>query len=161
MIYKSFRGIPSTPDGKVAAIWTQRVDPMTVDDSVAVTAHMFQAEVPKTSDARVTVVGSHVFASEIVNPSGALDWRRGNWSTLEHSPIHVPSSVVSALRAYLDHFGLVFGCFDFALESGETGNDPYRWIFLECNPNGQWGWLPDAGAIAGAFAETLLEEWSA
>ncbi|MFI6741153.1 hypothetical protein ACIBI9_50235 [Nonomuraea sp. NPDC050451] len=77
------------------------------------------------------------------------------------SPIRVPSSVVFALRAYLDHFGLVFGCFDFALEADETANDPYRWIFLECNPNGQWGWPPDAGAIAGAFAETLLEGWFA
>ncbi|MEU8247634.1 ATP-grasp ribosomal peptide maturase [Nonomuraea sp. NPDC048916] len=159
MIYKSFRGMPSAPGGEVAAIWTQRVDPMAVDESVAVTAHMFQAEVLKDSDARVTVVGSRVFASEITNPGGVLDWRHGDWAALEHSPIRVPSSVVIALHGYLDHFGLVFGCFDFALEKAKTGTGPYRWIFLECNPNGQWGWLPDAGAIAEAFAETLLEGW--
>ncbi|MEV4010999.1 hypothetical protein AB0J35_10905 [Nonomuraea angiospora] len=30
------------------------------------------------------------------------------------------------------------------------------WTFIECNPNGQWGWLPDSDAIAAAFADTLL-----
>jgi ATP-grasp ribosomal peptide maturase len=158
MIYKSFRGMPSAPGGEVAAIWTQEVDPAEVDESVAITAHLFQAKVPKSSDARVTVVGSRVFASEITDPDGALDWRRGDWSALEHTPIRVPSSIEPALHAYLDHFGLAFGCFDFALEKTKSGNSPYRWTFLECNPNGQWGWLPDAGAIARAFAEILLEE---
>jgi ATP-grasp ribosomal peptide maturase len=161
MIYKSFRGMPPDTNGEVAAIWTQRVDSAEVDESIVVTAHMLQAEVRKRSDARVTMVGSHVFASEITTPNGALDWRSGDWAALEHTPICVPSSVVAALRAYLDSFGLVFGCFDFALEGAGTGDDPYRWIFIECNPNGQWGWLPDSDAIADAFAETLLEGWFA
>ncbi|MFD4994827.1 hypothetical protein [Streptomyces buecherae] len=29
---------------------------------------------------------------------------------------------------------------------------------IECNPNGQWGWLPDAPAIAEAFADILSTE---
>jgi hypothetical protein len=49
---------------------------------------------------------------------------------------------------------------DFGLEAQEGSDELYRWTFLECNPNGQWGWLPDAEAIADAFAETLLEGWS-
>lgn len=28
-------------------------------------------------------------------------------------------------------------------------------MFIECNPNGQWGWLPDAAAITEAFADLL------
>jgi hypothetical protein len=151
IIYKSFRGMPSAPGGEVAAIWTQEVIPDEVDESVAITAHLFQTKVPKNSDARVTVVGPHVFASEIVSPDEGLDWRRGDWDALVHTPIRVPSSVVSALHAYLDHFGLAFGCFDFALEKAESGNELHRWTFLECNPNGQWGWLPDANAIAGSL----------
>ncbi|MEV0315704.1 hypothetical protein [Nonomuraea fuscirosea] len=31
---------------------------------------------------------------------------------------------------------------------------------VECNPNGRWAWLPDADAIASAFADTLLEGWT-
>jgi hypothetical protein len=26
---------------------------------------------------------------------------------------------------------------------------------IECNPNGQWGWLPDADDITAAFADIL------
>ncbi len=47
----------------------------------------------------------------------------------------------------------MFGCFDFALASEH--DVPDGWTFIECNPNGQWGFLPDAEAIADAFAETL------
>ncbi|MEV7005540.1 ATP-grasp ribosomal peptide maturase [Streptosporangium sp. NPDC051022] len=159
MIYKSFRGVPSGPNNEAKAIWTQRVEPADLDESITVTAHLFQAEVPKHSDARVTVVGPRLFASQIISPDGALDWRRGDWDTLVHASIPVPSQVAEALRVYLDSFGLVFGCFDFALEETDDANEPYRWTFVECNPNGQWGWLPDSDAIADAFADTLLEGW--
>lgn len=123
VICKTFRGLPAGEDGHAAAIWAQRVDPDTFDDSLAVTAHLFQAEVRKTGDVRVTVVGGRVFAQHIAAPDRTLDWRRGDWGQLIHSPIVVP---------------------------------PARdWVFIECNPNGQWGWLPGAGQIAIAFADLL------
>jgi hypothetical protein len=128
-----------------------------VDEPVVVTAHLFQAEIPKTSDARVTVVGDRVFAQEITNPDGVLDWRATDWATLHHTPIEVPRTVQAAARVYLNRLGLVFGCFDFALQKTARG---HRWTFIECNPNGQWGWLPDSDAIAAAFADTLLEGWA-
>ncbi|MFD0883852.1 ATP-grasp ribosomal peptide maturase [Streptosporangium algeriense] len=159
MIYKAFRGLPLGTDDQARAIWTQRVDPVELDESIAVTAHLFQAEVPKHSDARVTVVGTRVFASQIISPENALDWRSGDHDSLTYVPIAVPEHVMRALRAYLDAFGLVFGCFDFALEETGQAAEPYRWIFIECNPNGQWGWLPDSDAIADSFAETLLQGW--
>jgi hypothetical protein len=158
IIYKSFRGVPCSPDGQVAAIWTQRVAEEKLDDSLAVTAHLFQKEVRKTADARVTVIGRTVFASRITTPADALDWRSGDWERLVHDPVDVPEQITGSLHAYLDHFGLVFGCFDFALES-TGGQIPDRWTFIECNPNGQWGWLPDSDAMAHAFADLLLEGW--
>ncbi|TDD18923.1 ATP-grasp ribosomal peptide maturase [Nonomuraea diastatica] len=154
IVYKSFRGVPAAPGGEVAAIWTQRIDPADVDESVRLTAHLFQAEVPKTSDARVTVVGSRVFASEITALDGTLDWRRDDWDRLVHTPIEVPAPIKVAMRFYLRRFALAFGCFDFALTG--SGTDRQR-TFLGCNPNGQWAWLPDAPAIAAALADTLLE----
>ncbi|NGO45549.1 ATP-grasp ribosomal peptide maturase [Streptomyces ureilyticus] len=153
VIYKTFRGLPGSEDGHTGAIWAQRVDPEGFDDALAVTAHLFQAEIPKTGDVRVTVVGSQVFAQRITAPDGALDWRRGNWDDLIHAPIAVPASIEAALHAYLTSFGLVFGCFDFAL-TGE-GDAPEHWTAIECNPNGQWGWLPDAPSITAAFADIL------
>jgi ATP-grasp ribosomal peptide maturase len=157
VVYKSFRGVPAGPDGSRSAIWTQQVTPKELDDSVAVTAHLFQQEIPKTADARVTVVGQQVFAYRITSPDGALDWRSGDWEQLTHEPIAAPEPIRKALHAYLDQFGLVFGCFDFALNA--TGGRPETWTFIECNPNGQWAWLPDADAMAHAFADLILEGW--
>ncbi|MFD9939477.1 ATP-grasp ribosomal peptide maturase [Nonomuraea sp. NPDC059023] len=157
MIYKSFRGVPAVPEGPVAAIWTQRVDPADLDESLHVTAHLFQAEIPKSGDARVTVVGERVFAHRITSPAGMLDWRSENPSALLHTPIQVPSAVQAALHTYLARFGLIFGCFDFALL--EDASETHQWIFVECNPNGQWGWLPNSDAIAATFADTLLKGW--
>ncbi|MEU7319594.1 ATP-grasp ribosomal peptide maturase [Streptomyces griseoviridis] len=153
VVYKTFRGLPRGEDGHTGAIWAQRVDPTTFDDSLTVTAHLFQAEIPKTGDARVTVVGRHAFARRITTPDGALDWRRGDWDALLHAPIALPATIEAALRDYLSAFGLVFGCFDFGLTGDGAG--PEDWVFIECNPNGQWGWLPDADAITSAFADIL------
>lgn len=91
VIYKTFRGLPRDEDGHTGAIWAQCVDPDAFDDSLAVTVHLFQAEIPKTGDVRVTVVGRRVFAQQVAAPDGALDWRRGDWNDLIHAPIAVPT----------------------------------------------------------------------
>ncbi|MEE1931299.1 ATP-grasp ribosomal peptide maturase [Streptomyces sp. TRM 70351] len=153
IICKTFRGLPPGDDGYAGAIWAQRVKPEHFDASLAVTAHLFQAEIPKTGDVRVTVVGSRVFAQQVAAPDGALDWRRGDWNQLLHTPITLPAPIETAVHRYLASFGLVFGCFDFALTG--DGDAPEHWTAIECNPNGQWGWLPDAPAITEAFAELL------
>lgn len=153
VVCKTFRGLPASQDGHAAAIWVQRVDPETFDDSLAVTAHLLQAEVPKTADIRVTVVGRKVFAQQVTAPGHALDWRRGDWDQLTHAPIAVPRPVQALLHQYLAAYALAFGCFDFVLTG--DGDNARDWVFLECNPNGQWGWLPDADQIAVAFADLL------
>ncbi|MFF7769607.1 ATP-grasp ribosomal peptide maturase [Streptomyces massasporeus] len=156
VVYKTFRGLPRGEDGHTGAIWTQRVQPDSFDETLTVTAHLFQAEIPKCSDVRVTVVGTQVFAQRIVTPDGALDWRRGDWDELSHAPAAVPATVEAALQSYLESFDLAFGCFDFALTG--DGDEPEDWWAIECNPNGQWGWLPDAADIAEAFADILNPE---
>ncbi|MFG2314032.1 ATP-grasp ribosomal peptide maturase [Streptomyces tendae] len=156
VVCKTFRGLPPGEDGRAGAIWAQRVHHEDFDDSLSVTAHLFQAEVPKGGDVRVTVVGRRVFAQRITDPRGAVDWRCGDWADLVHTPVVVPSAVETALHGYLAASGLLFGCFDFAL-TGE-GSSPDDWWAIECNPNGQWGWLPDAPAITEAFAHILSME---
>ncbi|MFK0065470.1 ATP-grasp ribosomal peptide maturase [Streptomyces sp. NPDC091046] len=156
VVCKTFRGLPPGEDGRAGAIWTQRVRSEDFDDSLAVTAHLFQAEVPKDGDVRVTVVGRRVFAQRITGPRGAVDWRCGDWNDLVHTPVAVPAVVEGALHGYLAAAGLVFGCFDFALTG--DGSSPDDWWAIECNPNGQWGWLPDAPAITEAFADILSTE---
>ncbi|MGA5063308.1 ATP-grasp ribosomal peptide maturase [Streptomyces sp. NPDC054932] len=119
-----------------------------IDDSVAGTMHLFQARIDKTADVRVTVVGERIFAVRI--DCDLLDWRT-DYSTHTYSVIPTPPEVERAIFAYLRHFGLVFGAFDFALTHDE-------WTFIECNPSGQWAWMePPTGLPMTAALADLLE----
>jgi hypothetical protein len=42
-----------------------------------------------------------MFASRIEAPDRALDWRRGDWNELVHTPVDVPASVEAVLHSYL------------------------------------------------------------
>lgn len=120
-----------------------------IDGTVTGTAHLFQQRVDKAADARVTVIGDHVFAVRI--DSDLLDWRT-DYSRLTYTPVEPPPGLTAVLYRYLTHFRLVFGCFDFAI--GRDG----QWWFLECNPSGQWAWLePETGLPMVAAMADLLE----
>lgn len=120
-----------------------------IDDAVAGTAHLFQSRVEKSADVRVTVMGDQVFAVRI--DSGLLDWRTDH-SKLTYSVVQPPPGITEAIHAYLTHFGLVFGAFDFAVDRDGT------WWFLECNSSGQWAWLePETGLPMTAAMADLLE----
>ncbi|WP_263053837.1 ATP-grasp ribosomal peptide maturase [Streptomyces avicenniae] len=130
---------------------TVSVEPVTadqLDDSVAGTAHLFQAIVPKVADIRTTVIGRKVFSVRI--ESDALDWRT-TYGRHTYRAVSTPPDVTASLFSYLERFGLVFGAFDFAVT--EEGN----WTFLECNPSGQWAWLEDETGLPmiSAFADLL------
>lgn len=51
----------------------------------------------------------------------------------------------------MNHFGLVYGAFDFAVDAVGT------WWTLECNPAGQYGFIEDATGlpITAALADVL------
>ncbi|MGQ4517088.1 ATP-grasp ribosomal peptide maturase [Streptomyces sp. DW26H14] len=134
---------------------TVKVAEATADEmteAVAGTVHLFQQRVDKVADARVTVIGDEIFPVRI--DSGLLDWRT-DYGRLTYSVPDLPAGVANSLRQYLDHFGLVFGAFDFAIDSRG------RWWFLECNPSGQWAWLePESGLPMLAAMADLLERKS-
>jgi len=135
-------------DGKAQTVAVAEVNAEEIDDSVAGTMHLFQKRVEKAADVRVTVIGERIFAVRI--DSGLLDWRT-DYGTHRYTPVDAPRAVERAMRAYLSHFGLVFGAFDFALtDSGE-------WVFIECNPSGQWAWMepPTGLPMTGALADLL------
>lgn len=150
VIYKVLRWIPYRRDDVGWSTWTQPVVADEIDESVRITPHLFQARIDKVADVRVTIVGRKVFAVRI--DSGLLDWR-ADYDALVYRVIDLPAALEDALLSYLEHCGLVFGCFDLAIDdAGE-----YTWI--ELNPNGQWGWLETKAdvPITAAFAD-LLEQ---
>jgi hypothetical protein len=91
-----------------------------------------------------------------------LDWTDKTYRWLvggmgrdhRHSDISIPEEVKAGIARYLAHYNLPYGAFDFSVD-----RDGYWW-FLECNPNGQWGFIAEAtGApIASAIADVLLGE---
>ena len=98
----------------------------------------FQEHIAKRSDIRVTVVGNHVFAAEIMSqthPSSATDWRATDNPDLPHRIHHLPTKLENLCIHLVKHLGLVFGAIDLAL----TEDDQY--IFFEINPNGEWLWI--------------------
>nr|BFF01753.1 ATP-grasp ribosomal peptide maturase [Streptoalloteichus tenebrarius] len=149
LVYKPLSS-PVIKGDTTRLIYATVVDPADLDDdAIALTAHQFQEWVPKRYDVRLTAVGHRLFAVAIHAASEAayLDWR-SDYDAHTYEPVDVPSHIAEAVAAYLRRFDLVFGAFDFVVTpEGE-------WWFLECNPNGQWGWiaahtgLPIASAVA-------------
>jgi ATP-grasp ribosomal peptide maturase len=151
VIYKPLRLTNLTVEDVPQAVWAQRIEPHDLDETVAGTAHLFQAEVvDKVADLRITVVGNRVFCVRIESAARLLDWR-SDYDDLSYQVVEPPAQLVPQLHGYLERFGLLFGCFDFAVDQHGTAH------FLECNPNGQWAWMepPTGLPMTAAFADAL------
>ncbi len=139
MIYKPLSAPSVRTDGELRLIYATQVDSNSLDeDDVRLTANLFQEWIPKKYDVRLTVVGNRFFAVAIhANSSDAhIDWR-SDYSSLRYESIDTPDDVRDAVIALLNRLDLPFGAFDF------TVTPEGEWVFLEVNPNGQWGWIED------------------
>ncbi|MFJ3822661.1 ATP-grasp ribosomal peptide maturase [Streptomyces nodosus] len=149
VIYKPLHNPVYRMDDVSSVVKIAEVAAEDIDHRVGGTAHLFQRRVPKTADIRVTVIGPRTFCVRI--DSDLLDWRT-DYSRLRYTPVAAPPKIESALHAYMDHFALLFGAFDFAVDTEG------RWWFLECNPSGQWYWLEtETGLPMCAALVDLLE----
>ncbi|MFD7596337.1 ATP-grasp ribosomal peptide maturase [Kitasatospora sp. NPDC059812] len=148
-VYKQLWNSPYRgEDDRAAQAWVSEVRPQEITEAVAACPHLFQAKVDKAYDVRLTAVGTRLFAVRIDSPD--LDWRRRQ-NLLTYTQVAVPDDVAAAVARYLGAFGLVFGAFDFAVDTARC------WNFFECNPNGQWAWFPPpmTDLIAEALADRL------
>jgi glutathione synthase/RimK-type ligase-like ATP-grasp enzyme len=139
MIYKPLSAPSVRTDGELRLIYTTQVDISTLlDADIRLTAHLFQEWVSKEYDVRLTVVGDRFFAVAIhANSDRAyIDWS-SDYSALKYESIETPEDVRFSIKALLKRLGLAFGAFDF------TVTPEGEWVFLELNPNGQWGWIED------------------
>jgi glutathione synthase/RimK-type ligase-like ATP-grasp enzyme len=109
-----------------------------------------QRWVPKAFEVRGFVVGDRVFAAAIHAGSEAsyVDWRN-DYATLRYERIEPPANVAAGALACCREVGLVYGAFDFVIRPDG------RWVFLECNPGGQYGWIEDA--IDVPITETIAD----
>lgn len=77
----------------------------------------------------------------------ALDWRTQK-DGLQFVPCCLPAHVENLCRVYVKQSGLIFGAIDL-IESNDV------FVFLEINPNGEWGWLQKPMGLP--IAETLCD----
>lgn len=156
MIMKMMRGVISE-DNQVKVFYAAIADQQKVSELTEGTIPfpgIYQSYAEKSREWRVTVVGDDVFPAAIYTEKHAKDDWRKHQSTpaVKFKEGKLPEEVDSKCVAYLGKMGLRYGAFDL-VESpdGEI-------TFLECNPNGEYGWLEQAldFPISDAIANELI-----
>jgi glutathione synthase/RimK-type ligase-like ATP-grasp enzyme len=128
------------------------------EEAFSQTVSFVQEYVSKSFELRVTIVGEDVFTARIDNQEleedkGKVDWRQGYDSGLRLSEFLLPETIKDKCLTLVHALGLNFGCIDLIVRpDGE-------YIFLECNPNGQWLWveLETGMKISKSIARFLTE----
>lgn len=114
--------------------------PYIPEEAFIQTVNFVQEYVPKAYELRVTVVGHDLFAAKILSQElpddkGKIDWRQGYESGLSFIKCELPEGIKDKCINLVHALGLNFGCIDLIVRpDGE-------YVFLECNPNGQWLWI--------------------
>ena len=106
---------------------------LTQDDST-IFPIIFQEDIKKEYELRITVVDGKVFSAKVDSQSSEktkTDWRRGQ---LKFQPYLLPLDIQKKSIKLMNLLGLKFGAIDLV----KTRND---YVFLEINPIGQWVWI--------------------
>jgi len=156
IIYKPLSGVWHADEGQLRVLYTSTVeDPRhLLDEKITLTAHLFQERVEKICEARAVVIEDKVIAVRLdaASDEAREDWR-SDYDSLTYTPIELPPQVSSALVELHKRLGLVYGAVDLACDVSE------RWIFLETNQRGEFGWLgEETGLPIAAAVADLLEK---
>lgn len=143
------------PAGEV--LFTSRLGALAPSDrdAVSIAPVIYQREVRKAFDIRVTVIGEQVHAVAIHSQAHSdteVDWRRGTRVDLAHEVVPLPGDLQTRCVGLVREFGLRYGAIDLVRDG--AGRD---W-FLEINPNGQWAWIERRTGLplAAAIVDELL-----
>lgn len=142
-------------DGQEKVIFTNRIDEIDNEfkESLAYSPVIFQQEIKKKYDIRVTVVGKNVFATAIhsqENYETSVDWRKGGNVNLIHESINIPLDIESLCIEMVKVLNLKFGAIDLICD--REG----KYWFLEINPNGQWAWIENRTNVP--ISERIVDE---
>jgi hypothetical protein len=115
---------------------------------------LFQRNIAKKFELRITVVDDQVLAAEIHSQTTKrtqLDWRHYDWGHTPYRPHALPDDVRERCLGLTRRLGLRFGAIDMIVTPDG------RYVFLEINPNGQWRWIEDESGlpISDALCDAL------
>ncbi len=142
-------------DSKV--IFTSEIDNACLKDPERIKSFplYIQEKVNKGYDIRCIVVGEKTFAAKIDSQEsvdGKTDWRKTS-DFLPHDRIDLPYEIHKKAILITQRLGLTYSAIDFVLDKNG------KYVFLECNPNGQWAWIekrlgyPISDSIVDALQE--------
>ncbi len=142
IIYKPLKKGRIVRGDNVSYIYTSKVDQLQDQnfENVEYSPSLFQSNIKKYIDVRVTVVGEKVFAAEIHSQEideAKQDWRRVEVERIHHAVHTLPYEVEIKCVSLVKKLGLKFGAIDLVLTKSR------EYIFLEINPNGQWAWIQE------------------
>lgn len=144
--------------GKEADNPTTCIDLESLPGGLLVSPSMFQEEIEKRAEYRVTVVGQEIFVARMAprKQPTEIDWRdalvKGEISLKGGD---LPMAYKAKLLKLVTSMGLNFASLD-VIEDGSG-----RLYFVDLNPNGNWYWVEDATGldISGAIAGMLAGRW--
>lgn len=115
---------------------------------------VFQENIRKDVELRITVIGRRVFAAALRSQEVAaahVDVRRATM-TVPHERFELPREIEKKVLGLMGAFGLQYGAIDMIVTpEGEH-------VFLELNPNGQFGWIEERTGLPlyAAMADLLI-----
>ena len=138
-------------------LFTSRLAALGQEDRPAVAAApvIYQREIAKACDLRVTVIGERLFATAIHSQADnetEVDWRRGSRVDLVHELVELPEDLAARCLELTRALDLRFGAIDLIRDSAGA------YWFLEINPNGQWAWIErrTGAPLSAAIVDALL-----
>lgn len=100
---------------------------------------VFQQQVEKKLELRVTIVGREIFAFSIDSQKVAnaqVDWRKEGVNMVnDWQPYTLPDEIQTKLLSFMDDYGLNYGAIDLILSPDD------QYYFLEVNAAGEFFWL--------------------
>ncbi len=139
-IYKPHDGWSFSGNKKHAVFTSVIREPLTLKmaEELSTCPGIFQPNIPKQFELRITVVGDEVFATKIdsqANKQAETDWRKEDFKNLRHEEYMLSSSVCKKCLRLVRKMNLSFAAID-AIVTPKN-----HLVFLEINCNGQWAWI--------------------
>lgn len=135
--YKSENQVKVAPTQKIGSDFMENIS------AYAKIPMIFQKNIKKKYDIRVTVVGNHVYSTAIHSQNfkeTKVDWRLWDINKnidLQHTKFELPRKIVQACLDITHSFNLNYSAIDLIY------TEDRKFYFLEMNPNGQWAWIEE------------------
>lgn len=158
-VYKSYVTAQWRTEGGTALLFTSDItaEDLPEDDTLRLSAAIFQRKVPKAHELRVTYMGDLAVSAKILSQADEVsrtDWKMAFLDLQVEPSGPLPPAIDRACKEMMRRLGLVFGCFDFIVTpQGEH-------VFLEVNESGQFLWLEEINPevrVLEPFCELLAQ----